>query len=223
MQAWLLKKLRLWKIPLRHRTYFIFPVLFLPCLSFPPPHTVILSFSHHLWLIWITANIYWVPTWARQGPGIYLFLISSSTVTLEDEFYTHLIEEQIELENWRELAIITHLRRGRPEGSISCPSPPPMLPVHLCLPVHTTSVCSTTHAASSPLSPCPHHICVFHHPCCQFTSVSLPTPHLCVQCRGLGPTELLYLVGAYSFLQPGNQKSKEKDAPSLSPSLMTTG
>lgn len=48
MHAWLLRKLRLWEIPLGHRAYFSIFVLSLPHMNPPPP--VILFLSHPLWL-----------------------------------------------------------------------------------------------------------------------------------------------------------------------------
>lgn len=127
MHAWLLRKLRLWEIPLGHRAYFSIFALSLPHMSPPPP--VILFLSHPLWLNSITANIHGLPTCARQWRGICILLITSSAIPLEDKFYAYLPEEQIGFEDKSELAIITRKEPIQGFGSLSLSSR--MLPVHL--------------------------------------------------------------------------------------------
>lgn len=140
--AWLLKKFRMWRNATGTQSR-IFSCFILSTSA--SPHTL-LSQSHfllslHPWLIRIIAYIYWVLTCARQWLGICVLLISFSTLTLEDRFYTHLIDKQIGLENKRELATVTWLRKGR---SVSIQFPvslhhPYCHFTFFCLPVHAIS------------------------------------------------------------------------------------
>lgn len=114
-QSWLLKKLRMRKPPLGHSVFYL--SCFIPFTSQSPQdtytHTQSFS-SHHIILTddengWHLLSAFC----ARHWLGTCILLISLLTVTLEDNFSTHLIEERIGIETERELVHSHTARKGQ--------------------------------------------------------------------------------------------------------------